>query len=60
VHSQTAALPDGTRRFHDGLNGPKKIIWLTGNQFDFYDQEPHLTQAVSHAARHFDATLART
>jgi fermentation-respiration switch protein FrsA (DUF1100 family) len=59
VHSESAALPDGARRFHDGLSGPKEIVWLTGGQFDFYDQEPQVTQAVSLAARHFDASLGR-
>lgn len=59
VHSESAALPDGARRFYEGMAGPKEIIWLTGGQFDFYDQEPNVTQSIAHAARHFEATLER-
>ncbi|MFI6517539.1 alpha/beta hydrolase [Spirillospora sp. NPDC050679] len=57
VHSQDAAIPDGARRFHDGLTGPKEIIWTSGTQFDFYDQEPNVTTSVQAAAKHFGATL---
>jgi fermentation-respiration switch protein FrsA (DUF1100 family) len=57
VHSDDAAVPDGARRFHAGLPGPKHIVWTSGTQFDFYDQEPQVTLAADRAAAHFDRTL---
>ncbi|MFC9976701.1 hypothetical protein ACFVH6_37955 [Spirillospora sp. NPDC127200] len=57
VHSEDAAIPDGARRFHDGLAGAKEIIWTTGTQFDFYDQEPNVTTSAQTTAKHFSATL---
>ncbi|MEU4328995.1 alpha/beta hydrolase [Nonomuraea dietziae] len=57
VHSEDAAIPDGARRFHAGLAGPKAILWAEGNQFDFYDQEPQVTLAADTAAAHFGRTL---
>jgi pimeloyl-ACP methyl ester carboxylesterase len=59
VHSEDAAIPEGVRRFHAGLTGPKELVWLTGTQFDFYDQEPNVTAAISHVIRHLAATLGR-
>jgi hypothetical protein len=57
VHSDDAAVPDGARRFHAGLPGPKDIVWTSGTQFDFYDQESQVTLAADSAAAHFDRTL---
>ncbi|MBF6341834.1 alpha/beta hydrolase [Nocardia abscessus] len=57
VHSEDAAIPDGARRFHTGLAGPKDMLWTQGTQFDFYDQEPQVTVAVDTVAAHFDRTL---
>lgn len=57
VHSPDAAIPDGARRFHDGLTCPKNILWTTGIQFDFYDREPNVTTSVQAAAQHFTTTL---
>ncbi|WP_218004806.1 alpha/beta hydrolase [Actinomadura macra] len=57
VHSEDAAIPDGARRFHAGLGGPKEFVWTTGTQFDFYDQEPAVTTAVDAAEAHFKDTL---
>ncbi|WP_245673084.1 hypothetical protein [Nocardia lijiangensis] len=57
VHSEQAAIPDGARRFHAGLAGPKDIFWTEGGQFDFYDQEPQVTLAVDTVAAHFGRTL---
>ncbi|MGV9754740.1 alpha/beta hydrolase [Streptomyces tricolor] len=58
VHSENAAIPDGARRFHAGLAGPKDILWTEGTQFDFYDSEPQVTVAVDTVAAHFARTLA--
>ncbi|MFF7445702.1 MULTISPECIES: alpha/beta fold hydrolase [unclassified Streptomyces] len=57
VHSEDAAIPEGARRFHAGLAGPKDILWTQGTQFDFYDQEPHVTLAADTVAAHFGRTL---
>jgi pimeloyl-ACP methyl ester carboxylesterase len=57
VHSEEAAIPDGARRFHDGLGGPKEFLWTEGVQFDFYDQSPQVDFAADVAAEHFARTL---
>ena len=57
VHSEDAAIPDGARRFHDGLAGPKEFLWTEGSQFDFYDQSPQVDFASDAAAEHFARTL---
>ncbi|MFI2206081.1 alpha/beta hydrolase [Streptomyces sp. NPDC020192] len=57
VHSEDAAIPDGARRFHAGLTGPRQFVWTTGTQFDIYDQEPNVTFAVKAAAAHLLKTL---
>ncbi len=57
VHSEDAAIPEGARRFHARLAGPKNILWTQGTQFDFYDQEPQVGIAIAAAAEHFNDTL---
>ncbi|MGK5553641.1 alpha/beta hydrolase [Actinomadura kijaniata] len=57
VHSEDAAIPDGARRFHAGLAGPRDILWTEGVQFDFYDQDPQVTLAADTVALHFGRTL---
>ncbi|MFB4268739.1 alpha/beta hydrolase [Nonomuraea sp. GTA35] len=57
VHSEDAAIPDGARRFHAGLAGPRDIFWTQGTQFDFYDQEPQVTLAADTVTAHFGRTL---
>jgi uncharacterized protein len=57
VHSRDGAIPQGAEKFHAALAGPKNLVWLGGSQFDFYDQEPTVTQAAGIAARHFEQTL---
>ncbi|MFF0530965.1 alpha/beta hydrolase [Nocardia amikacinitolerans] len=57
VHSEDAAIPEGARRFHAGLAGPKDFLWTQGSQFDFYDQEPQVTIAIDTVAAHFARTL---
>lgn len=53
VHSDEAAIPDGTRRFYEALTCPKDIVWTQGTQFDFYDQEPQVGFSVDRAVAHF-------
>ncbi|WLQ43779.1 alpha/beta fold hydrolase [Streptomyces laculatispora] len=57
VHSEDAAIPDGARRFHDGLAGPGELLWTAGVQFDFYDQSPQVGFAAAAVAEHFARTL---
>jgi fermentation-respiration switch protein FrsA (DUF1100 family) len=57
IHSDDSALPQGARKFFDNLQGPKALYWTSGAHFDFYDQEAHVDEAVSHAAVHFDMCL---
>lgn len=53
VHSPDAAIPDGARRFQAGLAGPSELRWLSGIQFDFYDQDPASLLALAAVAEHF-------
>ncbi|MEV1026803.1 alpha/beta hydrolase [Streptomyces sp. NPDC050264] len=57
VHSEDAAIPDGARRFYDGLAGERTFLWDEGVQFDFYDQAPQVGVAADAAAEHFARTL---
>ncbi|MCX4554476.1 alpha/beta fold hydrolase (plasmid) [Streptomyces sp. NBC_01387] len=57
LHSPDAAIPDGARRFHDGLRAPKELQWTTGSQFDFYDQESTVMSALDSVEAHFGRTL---
>ena len=57
VHSEDAAIPEGARRFHTALDGPKNFVWTNGIQFDFYDQDTTVTTAADAAAAHFATTL---
>jgi fermentation-respiration switch protein FrsA (DUF1100 family) len=57
VHSEDAAIPDGARRFYDGLAGQRKFLWTEGIQFDFYDQAPQVGFSADAAAEHFARTL---
>ncbi|WP_329461323.1 hypothetical protein [Streptomyces sp. NBC_01431] len=55
--ARTPPIPDGARRFHDNLAGPKTFLWTEGVQFDFYDQPPQVGLAADAAAEHFARTL---
>lgn len=57
VHSPDAAVPDGVRRFHDSLPAKKELVWLTGGQMDFYDQDSSVEPALDAVAAHFASTL---
>jgi len=54
VHSEEAAIPDGARRFHEAIGADKEIAWIAGTQFDFYDQQPVVGEAVDRAVAHFE------
>lgn len=53
VHSDGSALPENVKRFYETMPGPKQLVWTEGNHFDFYDQEPQVSQAVEAVAAHF-------
>ncbi|MEV1167644.1 alpha/beta hydrolase [Nonomuraea sp. NPDC049784] len=58
VHSESAGIPVGARRFADRLTGARELVWLEErSQFDFYDTEPTVTDSVDNVARHLHATL---
>ncbi|MEV4050255.1 alpha/beta fold hydrolase [Amycolatopsis sp. NPDC049688] len=52
VHSEDAALPGGVRKFLARLAGPSTVHWLTGTQFDFYDDPTTVAAALDLAAAH--------
>jgi uncharacterized protein len=60
IHSEDATQPEGARRFFARLAGPKKELWTSGVQFDFYDRESHVTPAVDAIVHHLDAAFGRT
>lgn len=57
VHSEDGAIPDGARLFHAGLRGSGQLHWTSGNQFDFYDDEPTVNGALHTVDAHFRETL---
>ncbi|KIZ16594.1 alpha/beta hydrolase [Streptomyces natalensis] len=57
VHSRDGAIPQGAEKFHAALGGPNALVWTSGTQFDFYDQDAKVTEAAGIAARHFTETL---
>ncbi|MEM6657841.1 MAG: alpha/beta hydrolase [Pseudomonadota bacterium] len=57
VHSESAAIPQGVRRFLDGFAGDATMQWLEGvTQFDFYDNPEDVTRAADAMANHFHQT----
>jgi uncharacterized protein len=59
VHSESAAIPDGAKRFYAAVTSPKNELWLDGvTQFDFYDQPEPVSTAADAIAEHFERTLA--
>lgn len=55
VHSENAAIPEGARRFHDRLNGVKRLVWQPGDQFAFYDDATTVARTVDLIADHLAA-----
>ncbi|MEL7029029.1 MAG: alpha/beta hydrolase [Pseudomonadota bacterium] len=54
VHSDDAAIPDGSRRFYSALPGEKDELWIDGvSQFDFYARPDAVTAASDAAADFF-------
>jgi hypothetical protein len=57
VHSEAAAVPDGTKAFFAAVPAPKELLWTQGEQLDFYDQEPQVSTSVAAVRDHFARTL---
>ena len=59
VHSETAAIPHGARRFLELVDSPKSELWLEKRtQFDFYDDPKTVSEATEAVRAHFERTLA--
>jgi ankyrin repeat protein/fermentation-respiration switch protein FrsA (DUF1100 family) len=58
IQSEEAALPDTTRAFYKELPCKKEIYWMKGTQFDFYDGEKQVKEAVEKASEFFQETLS--
>ena len=46
VHSDGCVFPDNVRAVHDGVRGPKRLVWGDGTQTDYYDQPAQVQTAV--------------
>jgi hypothetical protein len=58
VHSETAAIPEGARRFAEHMKAPHEFVWIDGaGQFDFYDQDATVNATVDAVEAHFARTL---
>lgn len=55
-HSDDCVLPDNARAVHDAFNGPKDMVWSSGNQVDFYDLPDHVERAMAALLPWLDAT----
>lgn len=54
IHSKTAAIRQGAETFYAKLTAQKNIIWIeNANQFDFYDGETRVNEAVKQSAKWF-------
>lgn len=60
VHAESAAIPEGARRFAAAMPGEPRQVWLDGpTQFDFYDQPSVVSRAAAEALQHLASTLSR-
>jgi dienelactone hydrolase len=58
IHSDTALVPAGARRFYESLPGEKKLHWMTTRQhISFYDEQPVVAEAAAQATGWFKAQL---
>lgn len=54
VHSEEGAIPHGAKLFYQQLKSPQKeLVWTTGNQFDFYDDETTVNFSIDRATEWF-------
>lgn len=60
VHGTTDAflLPEYAQAAYDAAIGAKELVWIdTHNHIELYDQEPYVSEAVSHILRWLDQYL---
>jgi hypothetical protein len=58
IHSDTALVPEGARRFHESLPGAKRLHWMNTRQhISFYYEQPVVSEAATQAAGWFRAQL---
>jgi uncharacterized protein len=60
VHSEGSVFPDNVKTVVERIKGEKKILWYTGSQIDFYDQESQVNYAIDAADQHFQRTLNKS
>jgi hypothetical protein len=57
VHGDGCVLPDHVRRIHAMVKGEKELVWVQGNQVDFYDLPDHIDRAMAAVAPFFAKQL---
>jgi dienelactone hydrolase len=58
IHSDTALVPEGAKRFYGSLPGEKKLHWMNTKQhISFYDEQPVVDEAAARATEWFEAKL---
>jgi len=58
IHSDTALVPEGARRFYGNLPGEKRLHWMTTAQhIGFYDEKAIVDEAADRAVGWFKAKL---
>ena len=57
IHGDECVLPDHVKLIHNRLNAKKKLVWVSGQQADFYDQKPLVDRAIGEATSWFTETL---
>jgi uncharacterized protein len=61
VHGTTDAvlLPELAQAAYDAANEPKELVWIeTHNHIELYDQDPYVSEAVTHVLNWLDRVLA--
>lgn len=59
VHSESAAIPEGARRFAAALRVPHQLAWVRAqSQFAFYDDPATIDRALDRATPFLSRTLA--
>ena len=47
VHGPGCALPDNAKHVFERFAGPKELVWLEGEQIDFYDQPQQVDRSAA-------------
>lgn len=53
VHADGCVFPDNVKQVHARVQGPKELLWASGDQIDFYDQPAQVNQAIDAIERWF-------